>query len=346
MHTSPQRLQTPSEGPPPVIRNNPLSPSQGSARHKKKPRILACVSRTLDADAVAAQSIAVAHSLGLEVTFASVIAQAVHSAVPADPIEWQLNWEQQNAHLRDLEHRNEGSAQTSSVVLVGDPSEELIDWGAANGASLLALTTGGLSNGGGMGSTALRILQSGATSLLLVPPQAEASVQRYHRILVPVDGSARAESVLPIAKRIARTHGAELILVHVVPETTRPEGFVARTPDKLQTEFEREKQQTAKLHLEQLRARTEEESIRLRSLLLGPADPRTATCQFASDLSVDLVIMSSHGATALSDVPCGSVAEYLATHCSMPVLMVRPNLVTDFDAGLFDTNGQSVFRFG
>jgi len=346
MHTSPQRLQTPDEGPPPVIRNKPSSPSQGSARYPKKPRVLACVSRTPEADAVAAQSIAVAHSLGLEVTFASVIEQAVHSAVPADPIEWQLNWEKQHAQLQDLKHRNEGSAKTSSVVLVGEPSEELIDWGEENGASLLAFSTGTPSNGKGMGLTTLRILQSGATSLLLVPPQAEASVQRYRRILVPVDGSARAESVLPIAKRIARTHDAELILVHVIPEATRPEGFEARALGNLQIEFEREKQQTARAHLEQLRSRTEEESLSLRSLLLGPADPRTATCQLASDLSVDLVVMSSHGATALSDVPCGSVAEYLATHCSMPVLMVRPNLVTDFDAGLFDTNGQSVFRFG
>ncbi|WP_185960225.1 universal stress protein [Erythrobacter insulae] len=347
MNISPQGLRAIDDGPPPVSRHT----ARSAIEHRphtpnRRPHILACVDDSPRADAVAYHALTVASSLGLEVTFARVIEQSGQSAVPADPIEWQLRWETQRSQLHDLEHRFDNGVKTAGVVLVGDPCDELIDWSEVNGATLLALSTGTRSETNGMGPTTMRVLQSGTTSLLLVPPQAQSSAHRYRRIMVPIDGSSRAESVLPIARRIARSHGAELLLVHTVPKAGASQGFQGKNVGTLHAEIERQNKQNAKSQLEQLTARVEDDGITVQSVLLGPADPRHATCQLSKDREVDLVVMSSHGATALSDIPCGSVAEYLATHCSMPVLMVRPNLVTDFGAGRFDTNGQSVFRFG
>lgn len=42
----------------------------------------------------------------------------------------------------------------------------------------------------------------------------------FQRILVPLDGSKRAESALPVAARIARSTGAKLLLLRVVPPPT------------------------------------------------------------------------------------------------------------------------------
>jgi len=39
----------------------------------------------------------------------------------------------------------------------------------------------------------------------------------FQRILVPLDGSARAERALPVAARIARATGGSLVLLQVVP---------------------------------------------------------------------------------------------------------------------------------
>jgi nucleotide-binding universal stress UspA family protein len=39
----------------------------------------------------------------------------------------------------------------------------------------------------------------------------------FRRILVPLDGSARAEQALPIAARLAQASGGSLLLLRVVP---------------------------------------------------------------------------------------------------------------------------------
>ncbi len=39
----------------------------------------------------------------------------------------------------------------------------------------------------------------------------------FRRILVPLDGSARAERALPMAARLAQASGGSLFLVRVVP---------------------------------------------------------------------------------------------------------------------------------
>ncbi len=42
----------------------------------------------------------------------------------------------------------------------------------------------------------------------------------FHHILVPLDGSKRAESALPVAASIARSTGARLLLLRVLPLPT------------------------------------------------------------------------------------------------------------------------------
>src|SRR3546814_19894949 len=73
----------------------------------------------------------------------------------------------------------------------------------------------------GIGGTAQKILAHAPSPILLVPVEAQAPDQSYQRILVPLDGSRWAESVLPLAARIARAANAEILLAHVRSEERR-----------------------------------------------------------------------------------------------------------------------------
>ncbi len=53
----------------------------------------------------------------------------------------------------------------------------------------------------------------------------------FKRILVPLDGSERAEQALPVAARMARGSGGSVILLQVVDVTASSYGYVAPPPD-------------------------------------------------------------------------------------------------------------------
>ncbi len=331
---------------PPIGRTAAVQFNESERSIQVRPCLLACVDETPCANLVGAQSVAIARSLALDVVLARVLPQDNSSGLPADPIAWQLRQHSQRKSLRQLADQIGVTSEDGQMLLTGDPGDELVDWAHANGAALLSLATNRDRDRSGLGSTALHILEHGSVSVLLVPPDHHSGPVHYKRIVVPIDGSPRAESVLPVARRIARTHKAQLVLCHVVPRLSGLTSFGIGRSSELREEIERQNERSARSSLEQLRLRAMEDDIDVRVRMLGPDEPRQALCKLTQELQADLVVMSSHGSTALSDVPCGSVAEYLASHCTMPVLMVRPNLVTGLPDAVYDSDGQSAFRFG
>lgn len=309
-----------------------------------KPRLVACVDDGEQAYAVSTQALAIACSLGLEVTFARVIESPGHFASPADPIEWQSRRRAQSENLREFTDRDEVEVLANSVLLVGAPAAELSDWAQQHGATMLALGRRRRDQGDGLGSTAQALLDRADHSLLLVPP-GPPRVGGYRRIMVPIDGSARADSVLPIALRIARTHAAELVLVHIVPRLEVVGASRAPQVEQLRAQIDTHNKRNASQHLAELRRRSLEDGVAVRTITRGPGDPRSMLRDLAIEEKADLIVMASHGNTGLEDVSVGSVAEYLADHAPAPLLIVRPNIKCSFGPEPVSCRDASVFRF-
>ena len=320
------------------------SPASAVRREVAAPRLVACVDAGDQAEAVSVQALAVACSLGLEVTFARVIEAPEHFASPADPIEWQLRRRSQQEKLKRLANQDQVEVLANSVLLAGAPADELSDWAQEHGATLLALGQRRSGNGKGLGSTAQALLERGEHSLLLVPPS-PARRSGYRKIMVPIDGSVRADSVLPIALRIARTHAAELVLVHIVPRLEVVASPHIPEVDKLRAKIDRHNEQSGSSHLEELRRRSVGDGVTVSTITRGPGDPRSLLHDIAIEENADLIVMASHGNTALEDVACGSVAEYLAGHAPAPLLIVRPNLRCSFGPEPASCRDVSAFRF-
>ncbi len=307
------------------------------------PRLVACVDDGDLARRVSSHALAIARSLGMEVTFARVIDAPGKSGSPADPVEWQLRQHSQKRDLRLFAGEKEAAVAANSVLLAGCPAEEISDWALEHGATLLVSGCSRSETAKGLGSTAQSLLDRGEHSLLLVPP-GPTKEGGYRRIMVPVDGSHRGDAVLPVARRIARTHGADLVLVHVVPQAQILER--ERTPNLQRLSVELDKQQTrfGKTHLADLRSRSVEDGVEVRTIIRGPGDPRALLRETAVSESIDLIVMASHGVTGLDDVSCGSVAEYLAGHTPVPLLIVRPNLRCSFSPEERSCGHSSAFR--
>ena len=165
----------------------------------------------------------------------------------------------------------------------------------------------------------------GSVLIVHAPVAIHTSVGRYRRLLVPVDGSSRAESAVPLAARIAASAAAELLVAHVVPAPGLTEIGPPDAEDiDLQDRITRRNERVAMAYLDRLRARLATIGSPPRTIVVRDGDVRTSLERLVEDESVDLVVLSSHGHTGRAGVPYGSVTADLVLHSSVPLLIVRP----------------------
>ncbi len=134
-------------------------------------------------------------------------------------------------------------------------------------------------------------------------------------ILVPVDFSGTSEIALRYAKEFGVAFGAKLHLVHVADDPTL---FAPTTSDKYRAQFEQESNEKLQQGLDASSFRDVEYVLVTR---FGSA--ATTLLDYAQEEDIDLIIMGSHGRTALANILLGSVAEHIFRHSPCPVLTVK-----------------------
>jgi len=141
-------------------------------------------------------------------------------------------------------------------------------------------------------------------------------------ILVPLDGSERAEYALPLAARLARHAGGMLVLVRVVNVATDYwPAITAPYPPIMQSAVDGELEE-ATTYLKRVAASAELAELKvITTAIHGVAAPIIQAA--AVEYHADLIVMCSHGRTGMTHMVMGSVAEKLARHTTVPVLIVR-----------------------
>lgn len=149
----------------------------------------------------------------------------------------------------------------------------------------------------------------------------------FRSLLVPLDGSAFAEQALSTAGAIAKRSGASIRLVRVhVPIAYGDLASVDRWEKELRRSEREYLARTAAWFGERFKVPA------TTSLLEDPIAP--AICQGAR--RADLIVMSTHGRTGVSRAWLGSVADGVARHATVPVLMMRPESEIDESEGNAD----------
>jgi nucleotide-binding universal stress UspA family protein len=141
----------------------------------------------------------------------------------------------------------------------------------------------------------------------------------YTRILVPLDGSARAESALPVAARIVRASGAALVLVQVA---TIPVMLDTTAPVSCSTELLVQVIDEAEDYLQTVAIERQLAGVRVLTAALFGAVAQTILA-VASSYQCDLIVMTSRGRTGARRWLLGSVAQKVVRSSLMPVLVLH-----------------------
>ena len=137
----------------------------------------------------------------------------------------------------------------------------------------------------------------------------------FSHLLVPLDGSHLAESVLPAAEAIARQFGASVTLLHVIeprpPARVHGERHLSTVPE-------------AEAYLAEVVAHAFA-GLPVRTHIHGPADADVAAsiARHTNELRIELIVLCTHGRGRTRDLLYGSVAQQVLRQGQVPVLLVR-----------------------
>jgi nucleotide-binding universal stress UspA family protein len=238
------------------------------------------------------------------------------------------------SYLQGIAHSFAG-VSVKCVIKKGKPEDVIIEEAGADKSTLIAMATHGRSglNRWLLGSVAEKVLRGSSNPLLLVRASEKAKSEgeaMLKSVIVPLDGSELAESVVPTVVELAKTLKLEVLLVRAfnIPASMYAGGggYYAIDYEEVRRQFKTEAHAYLEKKAEDLR------QLGLNKVsLVSPegysADEIIVLGQQSPD---SLIAMCTHGRSGVTRWVLGSVTENVVRHSDNPVLVIRA------------TNGHSV----
>jgi len=214
-------------------------------------------------------------------------------------------------HIEKYIEKSGGNAiKVGTATRVGNPAEGILDYVNKGSLNLIVMATHGRSgiSRWAVGSVADKVVRTTTRQpLMLIRAKGSHPDMRARRILkkslVPLDGSAMSEAMIPYIMEIAHSLQMETTLLQVVPKNNHIYA-------------------DAEAYLKSWCSRFEDRGISTRyEVRVGAAADQII--DLADELASDVVAMSTHGQTAISLWSLGSVAQKVLLGGNTPLLLIR-----------------------
>jgi nucleotide-binding universal stress UspA family protein len=146
----------------------------------------------------------------------------------------------------------------------------------------------------------------------------------FKNILVPTDGSGFSNRAVATAAQLAKSLGAELLMLHVRSPLEIPHhvegGALSNLGGKIvMQEIEDEERKLLDAALEIAAA----DGIKAETAFVAGYSTYDAIIRIAREQHCDLIVMASHGRGGITGFLLGSETQKVLTHTTIPVLIVR-----------------------
>ena len=220
-----------------------------------------------------------------------------------------------------------GAMQLATATLSGPPAPALADYTRELGADLVVMTThgrGGLQRAW-LGSVADGLVRSLEVPVLLVRPGGTVLPEaRLDEILVPLDGSRRAEAALPAALGMATLFSARLALIQAVEPVAMMAHVPVAFPQALDEELTALRRREAQDYLDDVVARLRASGVETRASAVLAGSVVAGIQAAAMSPGVGMIALAMQGHGGLRRLVLGSIADKLVRTGEVPVLVTRP----------------------
>jgi nucleotide-binding universal stress UspA family protein len=235
--------------------------------------------------------------------------------------------EAERGYMTTLANRvaRESSAPVDTALLEGEIPSALTQYAKEVRADAVVLSTHSRTGPrrAWMGSVAEGLIRAGRMPVLVIHADETTEVGPplgIEHLLIPLDGSELAESILAPAVELALACEARITLVHILAvKELGSDGVVPAIPEQWTAAL-----QEGESYLEEVAGRLRRRRIRVDTMVLGHPEPGRAIREVAQEAGVDLIAMATHGYTGIRRILFGSVAEDVLRHCHVPMLIQRP----------------------
>ena len=233
------------------------------------------------------------------------------------------------------------AVEVRGELVVGYPAEEILSYADENDIDLILMSTHGRSGirRWAMGSVADKVLRASKVPVWLVragiPEEVVYDKWPRRTILVPLNGSELAESVLPHVEAVAKQRGTEIVDV-ILLRVCEPPIISSDYPEAIMPlSWEEHVEQQMALckrasekYLASVEKRLKDAGLKVRSeALVGKpplGNPANEIIDYANRNPFNLIVMATHGRSGISRWAYGSVAARVLLGVSSPLFLVRP----------------------
>ena len=215
----------------------------------------------------------------------------------------------------------------------------LLEYAEEEGIDLIVLATHGYGplKRFWLGSVADAIARESRIPTLLVRPEEDRKVDlhvepTFKRILIALDGSAAAATILEHARSVGDQNAEYILLQAVPPVVPVGVGYALVPPADDYTSmsaaaddsYVRAQVEAAQNDLVRAAQSLEDRSLRVTTVVTEQAFAAPAILDYAEKNGVDLIALTTHGRGGAARLIVGSVADKVVRGARVPVLLYRP----------------------
>lgn len=152
--------------------------------------------------------------------------------------------------------------------------------------------------------------------------------QKFKKVLIALDYDPTAQKVAETGFSLAKSIGAEVVLIHVISDPLNYSltghitvmGFAGYTAiDLLNADNKDDLKKTSQHFLDKSKLHLGDKKIKT---MVTEGDIADLILKSAEDIDADVIVMGSHSRKWLEDIVMGSVTEKVLHHTSLPLYIV------------------------
>ena len=246
-----------------------------------------------------------------------------------NPMDWQMRKSEAEAYLQSVKTQLGGINLESDIQIIeGRPAEQIIEFAKNEHVDLIILSSHGRSGPSpwNINSTVQKVLLRAFMPVMIIrayhQEPHELEEVTYQRLFLPMDGSKRAECILPLAESICKLQNSEVFLTHIVerpkmPRQTPASDKVNALTEKLQAININE----AEKYLDSIKNHFPQENV--ETIIESSEEPSVALHNIIDRENIDLVLLSAHGYSGENRWPYGSIALNFIAYGATPLIIIQ-----------------------